>query len=66
MYSSCGLPLVGHTASTPSRSSQARLSVAMCARHNPTEVAEGASNVTTSPTTHRLHTQIAAVGSGSV
>ena len=63
-YSSRGLPLIGHTASTPRRSSPARLSVAMCARHNPTEVADGASNVTTSPTTHRLHTQIAAVTYG--
>ena len=59
-YSSRGLPLIGQVASTPSRSNQARLSVAMCARHNPTEVADGASNVTTSPTTDRLHTSIPA------
>ncbi|MGW2975410.1 hypothetical protein [Streptomyces mirabilis] len=63
-YSACGLPFIGHTASTPSRSSHGRLSVAACARHSPTEVADGASNVTTRPTTHRLATSIAAVRYG--
>jgi hypothetical protein len=45
-------------------SSQARLSVTMCARHNPTEVADRASSVTTSLATPRLATSIAAVTYG--
>lgn len=36
----------------------------MCARHKPTDKADGASSVTTSPTTHRLATSIAAVTYG--
>ena len=60
---------IGHaalaSASMPSRSSQARLSVTMCARHNPTDSADGASNVMTSPATPRLATSIAAVTYGN-
>ena len=59
-----GLPLIGHTASAPSRSSQGRLSAAACARHSLTEVADGASSVTTMPSTHREHTSIASVRYG--
>ncbi|WP_242893222.1 hypothetical protein [Actinomadura litoris] len=59
-----GLPLIGQTACTPARSSQARLSVAVCARHNPTDNADGRSSVTTSPTTHRDATSIATMTYG--
>jgi hypothetical protein len=60
-YSSCGLPLIGQQASTPNCSNQTRLSITMCVRHNPTEVADGASNVTTKPTSDRLNTSIPTV-----
>ena len=63
-YSSRGLPLIGQVTPAPIRSSQGRLSAAACARHSPTEVADGASSVTTMPSTQREHTSIAIVRYG--
>jgi hypothetical protein len=40
------------------------LSAAACARHSPTDVADGDSNVTTIPTTHLERTSIAIVRYG--
>src|SRR5699024_6052274 len=38
-----------------------RLSMAACARHSPTDTADGASRVTTMPRMHRLHPSMATV-----
>lgn len=59
-----GFPLIGQSASTPSRSSQGRLSPAAWARHNPTDTADGGSKVMTIPTSVRLYTSIATVKYG--
>lgn len=63
-YSFLGLPLIGHCASTPSVSNQGRLSPPAWAKHNPTETADGGSNVTTMPTRQRLNASIATVKYG--